>query len=374
VSAAPKLGELDVFPSSWNPSIVAGGSEEEEFEVKNTALREYKLGIGWVTPEPLRDVTVSIISGPGWLTFATPVGWEEIPPQDSRKFILKASPPEDINGTFPYKIRVNCTSGFPSYIDIEGKITVRVPKSLLEIEKIYIEKVKKAEEALAEDELMGELAKIEEEKKRLIETFAKKMGELELRKVTIIKKLKISKSDVYLDEAKVPARPVEIDVEGREIRIEPSPEGLTLVEGGVKARGDVELEYENKTLIAAKSRKAIRLLPSQVKGKVAGRLKEIEIQDKEIPKYIAKVEEKGKLLWFIPVKVKMDYEINAETGKVVKVKKPWWSFLVKIELIPVSSPTHTKGEAMIHHSTTQPRLWATVALWTAILPLLVCMA
>jgi hypothetical protein len=137
-------------------------------------------------------------------------------------------------------------SGYESFVVVE----VAKPESMLEIEEIYDTKVKQVKETIAEEELLKELQKVEEEKKRLIEEFAAKMEELELRRVTIIKKLKINKSDVLLDDIKIQAKPVEIDVEGKEVRIEPSPKGLALVEGGIKAEGDVELEYENRTLIA----------------------------------------------------------------------------------------------------------------------------
>jgi hypothetical protein len=154
--------------------------------------------------------------------------------------------------------------------------------------------------------------------------------------------LKISKSDVLLDDIKIQAKPVEIDVEGKEVRIEPSPKGLALVEGGVKAEGDVEFEYENRTLIALNSGKPIKFLPSQVRGKVKGELKEIEIRDEEIPKYIAKGEEKGKLLGFIDVSVETNYEIDAVTGEVLKIDKPWWRDIVKF-VIKIEAPTIEPG-------------------------------
>ncbi|MCK4245593.1 MAG: hypothetical protein KAX20_08215 [Candidatus Omnitrophica bacterium] len=125
-AVATKPGELHVSPTSWNPSFFAGDSKSKEFSVRNDAFYcEYCVEKAY--PEPLKGVKVEKISGPDWLTFATPTDLGDIPTVQSRKFILRASPPEDAEGTFPYKIRVSCTSGEPSYIDVEGKITVKSP-------------------------------------------------------------------------------------------------------------------------------------------------------------------------------------------------------------------------------------------------------
>ena len=37
-----------------------------------------------------------------------------------------------------------------------------------------------------------------------------------------------------------------------------------------------------------------------------------------------------KLLWLIPVKMKVETEIDSQTGAILSFKKPWWSILVKI--------------------------------------------
>jgi len=129
-AAGTAPGKLHVSPTSWNPSIYAGDSKSEEVSVRNalSCTRYFDSGISkfvTVCYEPLKGVKVEKISGPDWLTFATPTDLGDIPMTQSRKFILRASLPEDVEGTFPYKIRVSCTSGEPSYIDVEGKITVK---------------------------------------------------------------------------------------------------------------------------------------------------------------------------------------------------------------------------------------------------------
>lgn len=127
-AAGTAPGKLHVSPTSWNPSISAGDSKSEEVSVRNelSCKKTYTIdGLVEVCYEPLEGVKVEKISGPDWLTFATPTDLGDIPMAQSRKFTIGASPPADTDkGSVPYKIRVSCTSGEPSYIDITGKITV----------------------------------------------------------------------------------------------------------------------------------------------------------------------------------------------------------------------------------------------------------
>ena len=47
------------------------------------------------------------------------------------------------------------------------------------------------------------------------------------------------------------------------------------------------------------------------------------------PIYSITSAKKGKLFFIIPINVKVNSEINAQTGEVNNIQKPWWSFLVK---------------------------------------------
>ena len=111
-------GELYVTPTSWSKTITAGDYTTKEFEIRNYGSEG----------EMLEGVTVSIVSGPEWLAISQSNVESSIPSRwytdRTYKFILKATPPVDVKGSFQYKVRVSCTKGFPSYIDITGKITV----------------------------------------------------------------------------------------------------------------------------------------------------------------------------------------------------------------------------------------------------------
>lgn len=221
------------------------------------------------------------------------------------------------------------------------------PESLLEIEKIYETKIKeikekegilqeviKEENIEEEEEEEEEIRKTEEEKKEILEDFLKRIKELDLKKTKLIKKMKISKKEILIEETKIPAIPIELEIKEKALRIVPSLKGLVIEDRGVKTEGNVELEFEEGNLVGVKSKKPIKILPSEAIEKIKEEIKEIkEInfkEDEKNLKYIIKTEKRGKLFWLIPVNFPINYEVDTETGKF-KIKKPWWKFLVRMK-------------------------------------------
>lgn len=200
-------------------------------------------------------------------------------------------------------------------------------ESLYDIEKAYRSKQKIIVEGTSENELQTELAKIESEKKKLIEEYAQRLQELDARQSTIIKKLEIKGGKIILDDITSKSNKVKVNVVNKSVEIEPTSSGAVIIHGDIKAVGDVPLEYVDGALISSKSGKEIKILPSQIKEKVKGKVKEIKINDEGAPKYTTETESKGKILGFIPTKITKTYEISAESGKIISEKKPWWSFV-----------------------------------------------
>lgn len=88
----------------------------------------------------------------------------------------------------------------------------------------------------------------------------------------------------------------------------------------------------------------IRVLPETASATAEARINascesdgcDIELKEvgrNEDVKVVYEVEAKknAKLLGFIKTKMEVDVEVNAETGEVVSVKRPWWSFMAKEE-------------------------------------------
>ncbi len=207
-------------------------------------------------------------------------------------------------------------------------LTMEEVESFGDVEKIYATKLKASVEGASNEELLEELKAIEEEKRRLIEDFASKIQELELKETRIIKKMRIEGGEVSLDDVKVSIPKIKIEVEGVEVEIIPGKGEVKIVEGNVTVKGNIKLEYSNKILMAVESGRPIKVLPSELISIVKGEIEEVEMVDEEAPRYKIKSREKGKFLWVVPVTVAKESQVNAESGRLISEDRPWWSFLV----------------------------------------------
>lgn len=104
---------LDVDPTTWSPTITCGDSTSRYVSVSTGG-------------SPVKDVTLSMLSGPEWLTLSiTNLG--EIASGSSVSFKFTASPPSLAGGDFNYALRVSTAAGTPSPKDVTGTIHVECP-------------------------------------------------------------------------------------------------------------------------------------------------------------------------------------------------------------------------------------------------------
>ncbi len=90
----------------------------------------------------------------------------------------------------------------------------------------------------------------------------------------------------------------------------------------------------NKTFHLFNGRNAeIKIMPETASATAIERLGELgfnislkEVGDDKVV-YELTAEKEGKMLGLFKVKGKVSVEVDAETGEVVKVRKPWWAFL-----------------------------------------------
>jgi eight-cysteine-cluster-containing protein len=79
--------------------------------------------------------------------------------------------------------------------------------------------------------------------------------------------------------------------------------------------------------------KEIKLLPDQVKERIREKLQRqfenenITLNENGTYEYEGKKE--ARLFFIFPVKVKVNSELDSETGNITKIKVPWWAFLAK---------------------------------------------
>ena len=106
---------------------------------------------------------------------------------------------------------------------------------------------------------------------------------------------------------------------------------------------DSELEFEGEEAIDSEGNKhKIKITPQEVKVLIRNRLRirddsdlSFELKEKihnNIPRVIYNIEAKehGKFLGIFKIAARSITEIDAETGEVLKVRRPWWAFLVRI--------------------------------------------
>ncbi|MEM2174595.1 MAG: hypothetical protein QXI58_03100, partial [Candidatus Micrarchaeia archaeon] len=180
----------------------------------------------------------------------------------------------------------------------------------------------------SKEELLKELEKIEEEKNRLIKEFTQKMRELDARKQSIIEKISIGKK-VIANNIEVEATKVKLEVGGKEIEVIPG-EKVEIKQENVNVKSS-PIDFINGSIISSKSGKEIKILPAQLKEKIKEKeeIKEAKIEDVEKPIYEVSTEKSGKILWIIPITMKIDYKIDATNGNVIEEKRPWFEIFVK---------------------------------------------
>ncbi len=117
------------------------------------------------------------------------------------------------------------------------------------------------------------------------------------------------------------------------IRIEKTKEKIFFESNGITAETKEKIEITSNGITIEKNgnKKEIKLMPDTVKEKVSkiiDEMQKIELALEETMVYKTKGTKQGKLLAFIPVQMQINAEVNAETGEIKKIEKPWWSFLV----------------------------------------------
>ncbi|GFO96559.1 hypothetical protein ig2599ANME_0748 [groundwater metagenome] len=150
------------------------------------------------------------------------------------------------------------------------KLDIEKVESLYDLEKAYRAKQKAIVEAASDKDMQGELAKVEDEKKKLLEEFALRIDELDARQSTIIRKLQIKDGNITLDDLKTKARKVKLDLKEKEIEMESQDGGTVITDGDTTAQVDVPLEYSDGALISIKSGKEIKMMPKALMRDIEG--------------------------------------------------------------------------------------------------------
>lgn len=134
------------------------------------------------------------------------------------------------------------------------------------------------------------------------------------------------------------ANPIEAKIASVEsgiakVSIEKSGEGLTIRTGGTvgTTRETLVIENERLTLKTSTGNKEIKISPEEASRVArATSIKEILLKEESAKPVYSVVETKrARILFIIPVSFEVATRVDAQTGQMIGVNKPWWSFLAR---------------------------------------------
>lgn len=122
--------------------------------------------------------------------------------------------------------------------------------------------------------------------------------------------------------------------ETKTVSIEKVPSGLSLQSEKATAITTEKFVIEGNKLFLKTStgNKEIKILPEEASSKAtaATEVNTIELREEsQQPIYSVKGTKQAKLFFIIPVSMQIETKVSAESGNVISVKKPWWSFLAR---------------------------------------------
>ena len=123
-----------------------------------------------------------------------------------------------------------------------------------------------------------------------------------------------------------------IFIQNKEVTIEKNSEGDNIIIEGYSIKSSLEIIGESQKVYVKTSggNKEIKILPEEAISEILeiNNVNEIKIEEEDGEGvYSVSETKKAKLFFIIPVSAEIEQKVNVETGEVISVKKPWWSFL-----------------------------------------------
>jgi len=105
--------------------------------------------------------------------------------------------------------------------------------------------------------------------------------------------------------------------------------------GGIQVNSLNQLTIENQELLmkTENGNKSIKILPAQaITNARLSTARQVELQEKsQKPVYAINGERRAKFLGLFSFKLKVKAKVDAASGQVLSVTKPWWGFLAKLQ-------------------------------------------
>ncbi len=216
----------------------------------------------------------------------------------------------------------------PSNVSITKPIVAESGREITDYYTSKITTIMKKETNV--EQQVKELKELRNEVDKLIEELIKSKDEINTEEVDeLVSKVKIKPGKIKADNAIVNStnKTIITKVNKKNLTIKPTKLHVTIQEGKYEIKAP-EIKVQNKTLVVGNS--TVKLTASDIVEKTKLEPKDIELKEENAKAvYKIKADENRKLFGFIPVKVEKDMTVDAgdREVKVLKEKRPWWSFL-----------------------------------------------
>lgn len=240
--------------------------------------------------------------------------------------------------------------------DLEKEIEIKRENGekkikISELDKAVEIKIKSALENVPDQELSEALQEIENATKETIRELLSSIDVLNISGSDLVKEIRVTPLSVLMEGESMPVKKIELEVkkggEDKEVKLEIDISGGTtkIREGNVEVESKTELEVKDvdgdgrQELVSAETQKVIKALPSEVEIKIKSKLGGADIEDVKLTDvkgeraviYEVKIKKRGKLFGLLPLTAEIPHTaiVDASSGNIKDIQKPWWSFLFR---------------------------------------------
>ena len=174
-------------------------------------------------------------------------------------------------------------------------------------------------------------------------------------------KVKIKIIKIVTDEFGNEERTV-IEIEREDGKRKVKIEGESEIETELEIEQD-ENESDLQAVLSNGEKTRLRVLPDEARQIIMERLKALnitnmtleEINDRNIPRVVYQIEanKHGRFLGVFKLALKVDSQVDPETGEVLDVNKPWWAILVaeQDEEVPAVTDESSTTDTFLENTT-----------------------
>ncbi len=153
----------------------------------------------------------------------------------------------------------------------------------------------------------------------------KEISSVELK--DLVSEIKITPGAIKADQVVIQTtnKKVITNISDEQVSIEPKENEVVIKDKNIEVK-TLGVSIVNQVLKVGTQE--VKITPSEVVQKAKVKVKSIELKEEaNKPVYFVQGTKKARILFAIPITMSIKTKVDAGTGEVISVKKPWWSFL-----------------------------------------------